>query len=95
VKRHDLLFVTVCTLTVLASMAVIAFSLYERKNTLTQTNHEVCVAIQNINQVVTKQLLRSKANLPKIAYFRQHPAELQDQLGTINQQLRDFKPREC
>lgn len=77
------------------SAVLILIALYERKATLDHTDRQVCVAVQNINAVLTEQLKRSRANLPLLSYFEAHPEELQRQLRAIDVQLAAFKPRTC
>jgi hypothetical protein len=84
-----------CMVCLAASIALIVFALWQRKTTLDETNHRICVAIRNIDVVVTAQLERSRHNLPKLAYFREHPSELHDQQNRIEEQLRAFRPRDC
>lgn len=85
----------IASLVFLIAGLVIGFALYERKATLDRTDRHICVAIQNINEVVTQQLQRTKENLPKVSYFRSHPDELQRQLRQLNEQLIAFRPRKC
>jgi Skp family chaperone for outer membrane proteins len=79
----------------LVSVLLIFFALRERKKTLDRSDHQVCIAIRNLDLVVTRQLQRSKVNLPKLAYFREHPEELAQQQESIEAQLKAFRPREC
>lgn len=60
-----------------------------------QTTHEICVALNNVNHVITKNLRRSKSNLTQLAYYRAHPAEAKQQRREIDRTINDFKPRTC
>lgn len=57
--------------------------------------HETCVGLQNLNKVITQTLGRSKQNLPKLTYYREHPDELRIQIREINRELLVFRPRTC
>ena len=57
--------------------------------------HQSCVAIQNLNRVITESLHRSRANLPKIQYYQHHPGELSRQLLELDRELLLFQPRTC
>jgi hypothetical protein len=54
-----------------------------------------CVAVNNINVLITKTLQRSLHNLPRLAYFRDHPEDLQVQSEEIRRQIASFTPRTC
>ena len=57
--------------------------------------HQSCLAIQNLNRVITASLQRSRRNLPRIQYYQQHPVELARQLAEVDRELRVFRPRTC
>jgi len=82
-------------LSLCVSAALILVALYERKATLDHTDHQVCLAVQNINTVLTQQLQRSRQNLSKLSYFQEHADELAQQIAAIDFELKAFKPRNC
>jgi len=87
--------IVMCAAAIVASFLLIGVAIWERKATLDNANHRVCVAIQNLNAAITASLNRSLDNLPKIQYFREHPEELARQRGEIERQLVVFRPRSC
>lgn len=60
-----------------------------------ETNHAVCVALNNENKLITDTLHRSLRNTPKLAYYHQHPQELAAVLAEIREELHTFRPRHC
>lgn len=60
-----------------------------------KVNHQVCAGFNNLNRIVTATLQRQLANLPKLAYFRDHPGELAGQQAEIVAELEQFRPRSC
>ena len=55
----------------------------------------VCVRINKINGVIAGILERSKKNIPKLSYYKQHPDELQDQLDEVDRQKSQFAQEDC
>lgn len=66
-----------------------------QKRAQLRVNHEVCLAVNNINGAITQTIRRSKKNLDRLAYYREHPDERAEQLREIDRTLSDFKPRTC
>jgi hypothetical protein len=55
----------------------------------------LCVAINNLNGLITGTLARSRENIPHLSYYRAHPTELRAQLREIDLQIHRFRPRKC
>ena len=93
--RTSLIVLMFCALLVILSLAAVGVSLRNRSDQQAETNHSICVAVNNINRIITQSLERSKHNIPKLAYYRNHPRELREQVAEVNRSLRDFRPRTC
>lgn len=94
-RLRDGILLLAVLVALLASVLLLVVGLQQRKIALDKSSHEICVAIRNIDVIVTQQLQRSKQNLPKLAYFQEHPADLERQIESINRQLTAFRPRTC
>lgn len=94
-NRKLCLWLVVCGLFLLASITLVAVSINEAVSTQDRTNRQICVAFNRFNAVMTVTLNRSAVNLPKLAYFREHPDELAGQLDQIRQQIVQFRQRAC
>ena len=77
------------------SFTILGWSLYVSKAQEHSTTHEICVAVNNLNGVITQTLERSKTNLDRLAYYRHHPKERNEQLREINRTESLFRPRTC
>lgn len=88
-------WVVVTALTLAASLALIGISVRQSVNYQRKTDRIVCRAINRFDGVVVGTLERSRANLPKLAYFQAHPGELAAQLAEIRRQIRLFAPTHC
>lgn len=77
------------------SFTVLGWSLYAAKAQEHSTTHEICVAVNNLNGVITQTLERSKTNLDRLDYYRHHPKERNEQLREINRTESLFRPRTC
>ena len=77
------------------AFALIGWSSYQSRSQQRQTTHEICVAVNNLNGVITQSLERSKVNLNRLDYYRRHPKERAQQLREINRTERLFRPRTC
>jgi hypothetical protein len=60
-----------------------------------RTDFKICTRINNINIIITDVLKRSKQNIPKLMYYKQHPDEMRDQIAQINHEIYRFRPRTC
>lgn len=54
-----------------------------------------CQRIAQLEQVIQIQIRRSLSTLPTLAYYKQHPDELQHQLVLAKAELRAFTPTAC
>lgn len=94
-NRKLLVWLIVCALFLLASVALVGVAINEAVSTQDRTNRQICVAFNRFNAVITVTLNRSAVNLPKLAYFREHPGELAGQEDEIRQQIVQFRQRAC
>lgn len=77
------------------SLILIAWSIKQKSEEQLRTDRSVCRAINRFDNVVIATLHRSEKNIPHLAYFRAHPAELRQQLAEIRRQIRAFAPTHC
>lgn len=92
--NQSLLTLAIC-FAVIVLFVVGGFALYSGAHDQAVTNHTVCVAVNNLNQVITETLHRSKRSIHNISYYKHHRRELRQQIREINQTLRLFRPRTC
>lgn len=55
-------------------------------------NSAVCKAVVKLDGAITDSLHRSLVNLPKLAYYQQHPDELASQKAEVRETLKTFRP---
>ena len=54
-----------------------------------------CLAIEHLKSYAYATAIRSLKTLPTIAYYKQHPDELQAALGQVREQRAFFAPKPC
>ncbi len=94
-NRTLMVWLTCSAALLLMCIALVGYAINASVSVQSKTNRQICVAFNEFDSVVTTTLKRSKANLPKITYFRDHPAELADQQAEIARQLGEFRQRTC
>lgn len=77
------------------SIGVIVAAIGQGVRNQEQINRQVCVAVNQFNTVIVDTLKRSRSNIPKLAYFKEHPDELKAQLRTIDKQIILFRQKPC
>lgn len=80
---------------IVAAFVLFGLAFYQRTQVVNEANQRICVAVNNINTVITQTLRRSLANVPRLSYYKQHPDELAQQEAEIRREIRRFKPRTC
>lgn len=93
--RVALVVTCICAVLIFVSMGCAGTALFFRTSDQQNTNREICVAVNNLNSVISQTLKRSKKNLDKLSYYRTHPSEREQQRKEIDRTIRDFKPRTC
>jgi len=79
----------------IAAGSLTFFAFWQRQHDLNSVNYRICLAIRNIQVIQTAQLRGELANLHRLAYFHDHPEELQRQQYRIQYYLARYKPRMC
>jgi hypothetical protein len=79
-----------------ACLVLIAVYSSQRDQRQSDINKAVCQAVVKLDGAVTDSLKRSLKNLPKIAYYKDHPDELAIQQEQTRETLKEFiPPTEC
>ena len=94
-EPHNRVFTLVVSAVLVLAFLVSGYALLSAGRDQNRINHSVCVAVNNINHVITQTLQRSKKNLPRLEYYRHHRRELREQLREVNHALKAFRPRTC
>ena len=91
-------FITVAaaSLAILAALTSIAIYAKQRDARQSDINKAVCVSVVRLDLAISETLQRSLKSLPKIQYYREHPAELRTAQRETRISLRKFvPPRAC
>jgi hypothetical protein len=94
-NRKLIAWVAISTVMLIISIGVGAVTIRDAAEQQRDTNRIVCRAVNRIDSTLVATLMRSEANLPKLAYFQQHPDELAAQLAEVRRQIALFQPRLC
>lgn len=94
-SRKLITWISSSALVVLVSIAVAGIAIYRATNDQQRTNQQICRAFNRFDAAISTTLQRSKANLPKLAYFRTHPLELARQEAEVQTQVRQFRQHTC
>lgn len=78
-----------------ASLALLGVGLYDRSRVVNVITHRNCIEIEQLKTSIREQIEQSIQNLPKIAYYRDHPDELQLQQNDQAQAIDRFRPLHC
>lgn len=84
-----------CAILFGASIVLVGWVVYDNQIQQNKTNQTVCVAVNNLNAAITLSLKRSLVNIPKLAYYKEHPDERDSQLAEVRRTLVTFRPRSC
>ena len=90
--------IAVAAASVATASSLFTISLYAHDRAARQNdiNQAVCLAVVKLDTAITDTLKRSLANIPKVQYYREHPAELRAQQADIRRSLKKFvPPPEC
>lgn len=95
---NKLTFATViaCVLLFAASIGAVSYTFYQREGSQRDVNAAVCRAVVRLDGAISESLRRSLDNIPKLAYYQHHPAEMRSQLREVRRSIRKFvPPPEC
>lgn len=85
-----------CALLFFLSISTVGYVLYGRESTQRDVNAAVCKAVIRLDNAITSSLRRSLIDTPKLAYYKDHPDELADQIAQIRRTIKQFvPPPEC
>lgn len=78
------------------ALLVIAQTTTQRDARQNDINTAVCTAVVKLDGAITDTLIRSLKSIPKLAYYKAHPQEREQQLKEVKQTLKEFvPPPEC
>lgn len=78
-----------------SALALLAFGLWDRSRVVNEITHRNCVQIEELKSEIRDQLAQSIRDLPKVAYFRDHPDELLRQRNQLARSVDRFRPLHC
>ena len=86
--------IAVSSASVATAGAIVAIGIvaHQRTDHQTDINRAVCAAVVQLDAAITNSLRRSLTNIPKLQYYKDHPAERDAQLADVRQSINDFKP---
>ena len=62
---------------------------------LHQADYNACQRINKISKIIQDQVRLSIQSIPKLTYYKTHPAELRAQLLTLHREVEAFAPESC
>ena len=86
---------TLSFLLLVASSVALVVAVTANNRSARSTDEKICRAVNRVDITIVATLHRTKTNLPKLAYYRDHPTELADQKLEIDREIVRFKPLDC
>ena len=80
------------------SLVALGFAVSYRanqNNRFADLAHHNCLAIEHLKSYAYHAALRAEKTLPTLAYYREHPNELQVALDQVRDQKKFFAPNSC
>jgi hypothetical protein len=76
------------------AVSLMTISIYSRQRDQNQQdiNRAVCGAVYKLDKTIITTLSRSRENLPRLAYYKDHPDELARQQVIISREIKAFHP---
>lgn len=84
-----------CAAMMAVSIGLVAYSIYQAVDQQKQVDRRICRAFNKFDGLVSAQIRRTAVNLPKLTYYRAHPAELASQEAEIRRELAQFRQHPC
>lgn len=78
-----------------AALALLGLGLSDRTRVVNAVTRRNCLQIEALKTLIREQLEQSIENLPRIAYYRDHPGELQRQQNEQARAVDRFRPLHC
>lgn len=91
VSEHGIRLLALSVVT--GSLLIVAF--YWRAYETSVAEKHICVKVDHLDQAIIGILENSRARLPKIAYFREHPAQLVQADRQSRQQIATLRAAAC
>jgi len=88
--------VSAASLATAAAAVTLTITAHQRGSQQMDINRAVCTAVVRLDEAISDTLRRSLVNIPKLDYYKQHPADLARQERDIRETLKKFvPPPEC
>lgn len=92
-RAHFLLLYVALIVTFVAVGAV--YAVYKYTKDQSEAQHSLCVEVEKLKTAQRSSLVRLSKTLPTLAYYKQHPEDLELTLGLNRQSYREFAGSDC